>query len=216
MDEQDTRTPLRPLREVWLRPRHVFRTMATMPVGPGDYLLAAAQGTVSWLALCRVQSLGQSSGVGEILAKALLVGPIAGVLGVLLMTGVYSPIGRRAGGTARREQVFHVLAYGGVPLLASLGLWIAVALIVGPGTFVEQPGKDVDGGAQLLLQAQSAVHLALVGWSLLLQIMGFSEVEGLPVRRALGVWFLGQLLVLAGILVLALLAYGPLTAPPGN
>ena len=43
--------PIRPLKDVWLRPRRVFRELAAYPVGITDYLLAAAQGVGNFLAL---------------------------------------------------------------------------------------------------------------------------------------------------------------------
>jgi len=54
----------------------------------------------------------------------------------------------------------------------------------------------------------------LIGWSLLIQVMGFSEVEGLATRRAFGIWVIGQLLVLAAVAILAILVYTPEIAPP--
>jgi hypothetical protein len=65
--------PIRPLHDVWLRPRRVFRELATRQVGAADYLLGAAQGIAGWLALSRAQNAGTSSGVAEIFVKALLI-----------------------------------------------------------------------------------------------------------------------------------------------
>ena len=42
-----------------------------------DYLLGAAQGIVSWLALSRAEAAGAASPVLEIIGKALLIGPVA-------------------------------------------------------------------------------------------------------------------------------------------
>ena len=206
--------PLRALHDVWLRPRKVFRSLANIPVGPRDYLLGALQGMVSWLAFCRAESLGAHSGALDLLAEALLVGPVAGILGILLMTAVYTRLGRAAGGTAERHHVFHVLAYGGVPLVASLALWILTALVAGPATFMQQPGASAEPLAGLMLATQPVVHMALICWSLLIQVMGFSEVEGLALRRAFGVWLAGQLLVLIIVVVIGVLVVSPGPAPP--
>ncbi len=55
--------PIRPLKDVWLRPRRVFREMATHRVGVLDYVLAAAQGIGNFLALYRTQGAGARSSV---------------------------------------------------------------------------------------------------------------------------------------------------------
>jgi len=207
--------PLHPLTDVWLRPRKVFRSLAGVPIGPRDYLLAALQGMVSWLAFCRAESLGEHAGVAAMLGEALVVGPIAGILGILLMCAIYRRLGRAAGGVAERHQVFHVLSYGGVPLVASLALWLLTAAIAGPATFLQHAPAGTDGLPALMLAVQPVVHLTLIAWSLLLQVMGFSEVEGLLLRRAFAVWVAGQLLVLIAVIVVGVGLYGPGLAPPG-
>ena len=108
-----------------------------------------------------------------------------------------------------------MLAYGGVPLLASLALWVLTALLVGPATFMKKTPADLDTVPALLLNVQSALHLAAIAWSLLLQVMGFSEVGGLPTRRALGVWLVGQLLAVLAVIMLAIVIFGPDFVPPG-
>jgi hypothetical protein len=42
-------------------------------------------------------------------------------------------------------------------------------------------------------------------WSIVLQVMGFSEIQGLATRKAFGVWFLGQIIGFLASLFLALL-----------
>jgi hypothetical protein len=215
MTEETPPNPVRPLVDVWLKPRRVFRALADVPVGRSDYLLATAQGMVSWLALCRAQSVGLHSSVTEIFALAVVAGPLGGILGIVLMTAIYGRIGRRAGGSATRAQVFHVLAYGGVPMIVLLGIWACSALVLGPAAFVQQPPANLDWFPSLVLNLRSVAHWTLIAWSLLIQIMGLSEIQGLVVRRAFGIWVVGQLLVLVGVIILAAVLYGPAGVPPG-
>jgi len=186
----------------------VFRELATQPIGRTDFLLGAAQGVVSWLALSRAQSAGAASSVAEILIKAILIGPIAGVLGLYLMAAVYVRLGKRAGGVSTRTQIFHVLAYSGVPMVASLGLWLLAALFAGESTFIESQRADLEPFLALIVDVQFIAHIVLIAWSLLLQVMGFSEVEGFAIRRAFGVWVLGQVLVALAMFLLAIVVYG--------
>jgi len=57
----------------------------------------------------------------------------------------------------------------------------------------------------LLLHAQFIAYLLLAFWSVLLQVMGFSEIQGLTTRKAFWVWVLGQLIGLIGALFLTVL-----------
>jgi hypothetical protein len=183
----------------------VFRALASQPVGVADYLLAAAQGVVNCLAFYQTQGAGANSSVEAILGKAFLFGPIAGVISLFLMAAIYRRLGARAGGKAARDQVVHVLAYGGVPMLASLAVWVLTALLVGETTFVQTPRPDVEGFVVLLLQVQFTSYVLCLLWSVVLQVMGFSEILGLLTRKAFGMWVLGQIIGFLATLLIAIL-----------
>jgi hypothetical protein len=197
--------PIRPLQDVWLRPRRVFRELASRPIGHIDYLLGAGQGMVGWLAWCRTQNAGATNSIAEILGRGVVIGSVFGVTSLYVMAAIYVRLGKRAGGAATRNQVFHVLAYGGVPAVVSLGIWVLTALLAGEVAFVQTPRPDVEGFVALLLGAQFVTYLLLMIWSVVLQVMGYSEILGLLTRKAFGVWVLGQLIGLLAALFLAVL-----------
>lgn len=197
--------PIRPLKDVWLRPRRVFRELATRPVGIADYLLAAAQGIGNFLALYRTEGAGAHNSVERILANSFAYGAIAGVASLFLMAVIYKRLGIRAGGKSTTNQVVHVLAYGNVPMVASLAMWVLTALLAGEATFVESPRGDIEGFLVLLLHVQFISYVLLLIWSIVLQVMGFSEIQGLAMRKAFGVWVLGQIIGFLASLFLALL-----------
>jgi hypothetical protein len=204
--------PIRPLKDVWLRPRRVFRELAAQPLGIADYLLAAAQGVGNLLALCRHLGAGAHSSVEAILAISFAYGTVSGVVSVYLMAVIYGRLGLRAGGKATTNQVIHVLAYGGVPMAASLAIWVLTALLAGEATFVETPRADLEAFLALLLHLQFISYVLLFFWSIVLQVMGLSEIQGLTTRKAFGVWFLGQII---GFLVSLFLALAIETLFPG-
>ena len=192
-----TTEQIRPLKDVWLRPRRVFRELATQPIGAMDYLLAAAQGLATTVTLYRTQPAASGFTAGEILGSACIFGPLGGILSLYVFAAIYGRLGQRAGGKSVRNQVFHVLAYGGIPVAASLVLWIFTALLVGEAAIVEKPAAEVDGFVGFVLHAQLAAYLLLLFWSVVLQVMGFSEILGLATRKAFAVWVLGQVLCAA-------------------
>ncbi len=194
--------PIHPLQDVWLRPRRVFRELASRPIGRVDYRLGAALGMVGWLALSRATSAGATSSVAEIFLRALIIGSIAGVASLFLFAEIYTRLGQRLGGTSVRNQVFHVVAYGGVPIAVSFGIWVLTALLAGEAAFLQVQRPDVEGFVALLLRAQFIADLLLMFWSVVLQVMGFSEIQGLATRKAFGLWALGQLIGLLAALLL--------------
>ena len=197
--------PIRPLNDVWLRPRRVFRELATRTVGGTDYLLGAAQGVASWLAYSRAQNAGAVSSIAEIFVKALVIGSTGGIASLFLLGAIYMRLGTRSGKVAARNQVIHVLAYGGVPLAASLIAWVFIALLTGEVTFQQDPRPEVEGFVALLLRMQFITYVLLTVWSVVIQVMGLSEILGLKTRKAFGLWVLGQLIGFLALLFLMIL-----------
>jgi hypothetical protein len=191
-----TTESIRPLKDVWLRPRRVFRELASRPISGADYLLAAVQGVATLIMVSRTQLSGSNASAGEILLSSVIFGPLVGVVSMVLFAAIYGRLGKRAGGKSTRNQIIHVLAYGGTPVGASLVLWIFTALLVGEPALIERPGVEIDGFVAFMLRAQFVSYLLLLLWSVLLQVMGFSEILGLATRKAFGVWVLGQILAL--------------------
>jgi hypothetical protein len=194
---------IRPLKDVWLKPRRVFRELAATPIGITDYLLAAAQGAATSVMVYRIQVADPHATTGEILFSSFLLGPLGGVASLYLFAAIYARLGLRAGGKAVRNQVFHVLAYGGVPVAASLVLWALTALLVGEPAIVNTPSSSLDGFVAFVLRVQLGAFLLMVFWSVVLQVMGFSEIWGLETRRSFGVWVLGQMAALLAIVLLS-------------
>jgi Yip1 domain len=200
-----TTEPIRPLKDVWLRPRRVFRELATRPIGAADYLLAASQGIATSIMVYRTQLAGPNAGTADILETSFVFGPLGGVVSMYLFAAIYGRLGQRAGGKTTRNQVFHVLAYGGMPVAASLLVWMFTVLLVGEAAVVQRPGAEIDGFVSFVLRAQFASYMLLWLWSVVLQVMGFSEILGLTTRKAFGVWVLGQVLALLLYLFLNIL-----------
>jgi hypothetical protein len=183
----------------------VFRALASQPIGRVDFLLGAAQGMVGWLALSRATNAAATSGVVAIVGRAAIGGSLMGVASLFLFAEIYERLGNRMGGKSTRNQVVHVLAYGSVPIAVSLGIWLLTALLAGNAAFMQAPRPDVENFVALLLHAQFTAYLLLAFWSVLLQVMGFSEIQGLTTRKAFWVWVLGQLIGLIGALFLTVL-----------
>ncbi len=183
----------------------MFRELATQPIGARDYLLAAAQGLATAVTLYRTQPAASGFTAGEILGSACIFGPLGGILSLYVFGAIYRRLGQRAGGKSVRNQVFHVLAYGGIPVATSLVLWIFTALLVGEAAIVEKPAAEVDGFVGFVLHAQLAAYVFLWFWSIVLQVMGFSEILGLATRKAFAIWVLGQVLWLLAWLFLGIL-----------
>jgi Yip1 domain len=199
--------PIRPLHDVWLRPRRVFRELAERPVGRVDWILAAAQGVVEVLEFFRTRNVGATNSLSQIFGSAFLVGSVVGVASLYIMTAIYSRVAGLSGSPPVRRQLIHVLAYSGVPMAAALAIWIVAALLAGETTFTMPLQPNVETFVVILLRVQFCAYVFLVIWSLVLQVMGFSEILGIATRKAFGIWVMGQLVsVLAALFLMILIA----------
>lgn len=205
---------IHPLKDVWLRPRRVFRALSKQRVGPMDYLLAAAQGIAS----CTIFSF-QTPELRAVAWNIIALVPIAGVFGALFCSYVYSRLGARVGGSGSRDEIFHVLAYSGVPQVASVLLWLMTFLLLGEAPWLDKPGIQVDGFIWIVTRIQFGISILLFAWSYLLQVMGFSEVLGLNLRKSFALWGLGQLvsaLVVFFLLVFLAMLFPQLLPTPAS
>jgi hypothetical protein len=196
--------PIRPLHDVWLRPRRVFRAIATQPVGLADHLLGATQGVMNTLFYCRAADFGAKLSLAQIFGGSVVIGSVAGIVSLHVMAALYARLAARVGSPALRRQAVHVLAYSSVPVALSLGMWVVTALLAGEAAFVQSPG-DVDGFIAILLVVQVAGYGLLALWAVVLQVMGFSEIMAIRVGKAFGIWVLGQLIAVLAILFLNVL-----------
>jgi hypothetical protein len=193
--------PIHPLKDVWLRPRRVFRELKERPLGPRDYVLAAVQGIASSLFFYQIQPPEGRMDAWII----ILAGPIGGLFGTLLFAFIYSRMAVRIGSKATRPQIFHVLAYSSVPLAASALIWIVTFLVLGEVPFLDKPPGDVDSFVWIVARLQFGLSVLLVFWSYLLQVMGLSEILDLKVGKSFALWALGQLVATMAMFFLVVL-----------
>lgn len=199
----------------------MFRELGKSPIGRTDYLLAAVQGIGNYFFVLQMQPTGTTvaTTVQEVLLGSLLLGPFGGILGTWLYTVIYSRLLSKDGAPASRPQIFHVLAYGGVPMALSALLWGGLYLLLGDAALPEGPGRHPDSFVLIIVKAQLLLTGFLFFWSTLVQVMGLSEISNERLRRSFLLWAMGQVVgvvaYLLFVVVLTLLAQslGLVTAP---
>jgi hypothetical protein len=135
----------------------------------------------------------------------VIFGPITGVASMYLFASIYARLGVRAGGNSSRAAVFHVLSYGGMPVVAALCVWGLAIMLIGNAAFLATPNKELDGFQVIILQLGIFAYFFLYLWSVVLQVMGFSELQGFATGKALRIWLLGQILSIVAWVALLLI-----------
>ena len=185
-----------PVKDVWLRPRRVFRELAARPIGTGDWLLACLQGVADYVVASRFSPREPHATPQLLVLESVLVGSCIGLARTAFWAFVYNRFGTRMGGKASFAAVFHVLSFGAVPRVAALILWAGIALVVGKPAFLGTPPAGTDAFVAILMRAEIIAVWLSIAWATLLQVMGLSEVFNFKLAKAFGLWLLGQLLAL--------------------
>jgi len=131
-----------------------------------------------------------------LLIGGLIVGPVVGILFVLLCSIVLSAFARLLGGKATRRNTFAVVAYSTVPIVFSLGFILPVEIAVfGLSFFDNNPSPLVLKPVEYVILI--GLDIMATVWSWLLLVEGIVVANGFTrVKSALaGV----VLLVLAGL-----------------
>lgn len=176
--------PLSIWRDMWLKPRAVLRQQVTAPShwqlwAPA--MLAGIAAVLETFMLAAQQpdaapALASESArlpTGQaLLLTALLLGPLFGMLHVGLMGFVLRQFGKLFGGVTTPDAMRRGISLSLVPLAFSL-----------PLVLFELWWREQNGG-ELVVMLTTALRAGLNLWTLLLLAMSISELQQLPMRRA--------------------------------
>jgi hypothetical protein len=175
-----------------------MRSAIAMRSAGETWLLAALAGISACMAWMAWGELGANLATGELLAVAVVLGPLLGMFalligGVLLRTG-----GWLLGGRAGAGRVRAALAWSAAPLILGLPLWLLQLLLLPEATFHNAP----DARMGLLATGGGLIHGALWVWSGWLSLVGLAEAHLTSLVRAAGAWVAAALVVVAALLTL--------------
>lgn len=198
--------PRHPWLTIWLRPRDTVRALVAFDPRHGVLLLAALGGIGEALDRASLRDMGDRIAVSWILLAGLLLGPLGGLVSLWVGGALLERTGHILGGHAPALHVRTALAWGSVPVVASLPLWGPKLLLFGAEMFTsETPQLEADPLLVISLLALAGLELALGAWAMVLVLKGVGEVHGFSAWRALGAVALAALLVVA-LVVLAAVA----------
>ena len=184
------RLKINPWTEVWLHPRNTIKAILKYDPKYMVLPLAALAGiTNNALDFESMDAIvGGSSFIGSVLVAALL-----GIVGIYLFGFLFSLTGKWIGGKADALKLRAALAWGSVPVVA--GIILFVPLFFGLNT-----------GSVGVIGMSGLIALVLAIWSIVLRIGMISEVQGFSIWKAILNGILVTIIVLIPLLILAVLA----------
>ena len=182
-----TNQALNPWVSIWTRPRATIQQIVDTEIEQRVVALAALSGITSALDNAGGRSLGDSLPLPAVFAVVLLVGPLAGLIGVYLWAWLLRWTGRWLGGEATLPQLRTAIAWGSVPLIAAGVPMVMALLIAGPEYFSEStPRLDQRPIWAMAVLGLTLVQVVLALWGGVTTVKSVAQVQGFSAWRALG------------------------------
>lgn len=201
--EASSDAPYQPFATIWLHPR---RTVRQIVARDPQYLvipLACLAGVGRVLDRASMRSMGDDAPTVAILAIAVVAGPLTGIIGLFIGSALIGFTGKWLGGKAPGEHIRTALAWGYVPSIAALVLWIPQLVLFGGDMFTtEMPRLEAQPYLLAPLLGIAALEITLGVWGFILVCNTLAEVQ-----RFRSAWRGLLNLILAGaVIIVPLLA----------
>ncbi|MDX1570076.1 MAG: YIP1 family protein [Xanthomonadales bacterium] len=192
-----------PWKTIWLKPRYTIRWLLDNDPERHVLLLGGAAGIAGSIDRAIVQGTGDHLSWPGIVMISVFIGPIFGILGLLIGSWLLRVTGGWLGGTAKTREVVTAYAWSGVPTIVSTLLVIPAVAVLGQELFNSQmPSVQAGGTAMLTWYAFLAGDILLMLWGMAVFLLALSEVQGFSVGKAFWSAFLAVLIVMLPFFVL--------------
>ena len=176
--------PDKPWVTIWLYPRRTIRAILDSPQPQRFvYLLSALGGIEGFLNRASRQSAGDSTSLWSILAMAIVLGALGGIVQLYVTAGLAGWVGRQLGGEASGEEVRPAFAWANVPSIANFVFLIPLIAFYGNEMFSEITPKIDSNPIPLLFSVAPGIILGV--WGLVILVVGVSEAHRFSIWRAI-------------------------------
>jgi hypothetical protein len=178
---------------MWFAPRRTLRAILDSGDRRAVLPLAAALGVSQALDQAANHDMGARAGLPAILATGIAVGAVAGPLVLLLAGSVLRWTGSWLGGRGSAVELRTGLAWGQVPAVSALPLWVPVILAGGREVFRAAPELSASATATVLACGIAMAGAAL--WGAATSVLCVAEAHRFSAWKGLGTVLLGLLVV---------------------
>lgn len=168
---------MNPWKTIWTTPRKTIRTLADFSPKVGFYYLASTFFLDAFFFFNSYLHIALSYKLAITILMAAILSPVLGAVWFYLFSWVALWIGKLFQGKATAAQLSCAFAWSKAPLLINLLMWLCFVAFSPSLIFLEQL-KSFTIFFMYLILAIGAF------WSLILAVIGFSEVEQISVIKA--------------------------------
>lgn len=173
-----------PWKTMWIRPSGTVGHLVQNRPGHRVLFLAALAGMSGTLLGAWMQNLGDSLSVQLVILNAVLVGSLWGIALLYLGGLLVAWTGKWLDGRGDGREIRTALAWGSLPAVSALALWIVAPLFLGDALFTSGGAGTTGAGWALVTFALALGALSI--WSLVLTVSAVGRVQGFSAWKALG------------------------------
>ncbi|MFC5603442.1 YIP1 family protein [Sporosarcina koreensis] len=200
-NEDNAGRQLNPWASVWLHPRKTVQYVMEYKTGSFVLMIAMVTGIIHFLDQASGNDLFETWNIAAILLVALLAGPIIGVIGLYIASGIYHALSLMLGGMGTSEESRKAFTVSSIIIIIGGLIWIPDLIILGKGNFISD--YDFSFGQFGWSIISLFVNFIVGIWSLVVLIAAISEVHRFSAWKAAVVVFLPIIILIAivGIII---------------
>jgi hypothetical protein len=198
--------PLNPWFSIWIKPRRTIAQIVREDPTSWVLFLAAMAGITQILDNAVMRSLGDQWEWHHIVIFAVIAGPIAGIIGLFLISFLLRVTGAWFGGEGSPEDVRAAYAWSGVPILWIMPLWVPQLLIFGQEMFTTAtPMMDANPSLWIGFMVLAVIELIAGIWGVVVYLKCLGQVQAFSAWVALANTIVAYALLLLPLIGIALL-----------
>ena len=192
-------------KKIILAPREAFRFINDYKYEKHLYLLLFLAGIVRYFDRASSKNMGDNYSIWAIIAIGVIVGGLFGWISYYIYAALISWSGKWMNGKGNTESILRILAYALFPSILSLIILIPHIAIYGNDIFKSENGFYSSGLVDSTIYYSFTFIEIIFGiWSVVLCVIGISEVQKLSIGKSILNLILPVILVIFLMLILFL------------
>ena len=187
---------------IWIKPRETVRYAIDTKPMKFAIILALIAGVFDVLNAASQNDLGDSMSVLTIFVLAVVVGPLLGLVGWWIASGITTIVGKWLGGTGTFADLKMAIAISYIPIILGGVLWIPNLLILGEVLFIEV--FDVSAGQIIWLFISGFIGIVLGVWSFIITVKAIAEAHRFSGWRGLWTVVIPSILIVLIVVIIML------------
>lgn len=195
--------------KIWTSPREVLKYINETNYDKYFYLLLFLSGISRGFDRASMRNMGDQMPLIGIIGLSIGLGGLLGWISFYFYSALLSWTGKWLKGVGDTKSIFRILAYSMIPSIIGLLFLIPQIAIYGNEVF-KSDGDITSAGlvSNLIYYCSLVIEFILGIWTMVLCVIGISEVQKLSIGKTILNIFLPVMIILIPILTIALLIRG--------